>query len=168
MKTFINDVGTAAYCGPTVVGAITGKPLSVVRDTIRASNEAIGHRTRTPEGKLLPIKGTSTSEITRAFHRLGYRMTKASNAVGSPTLAAWLRKRTPEQRKQTFVIVLGKRKPQWGRYGAGAWAGGHFVAVSGKKLVDTFTKGEWVWLKDAPHRRKRVSEVFVVERLPKA
>jgi hypothetical protein len=41
---------------------------------------------------------------------------------------------------------------------------GHYVLVSGRKFVDTHTKGEWVFLRSAPHRRKRVKEVFLVER----
>lgn len=174
MKAFINDAGTTAYCGPTIVGAITGLPLTKVRDAIRASDEKRGLRTRTPEGRLLPIKGVTTGQIKRVFEDLGYKVEKLNfrprkedgTYDPQPTLAAFLRKRTPEQRKQTMIIVVGKRysKPRPGLFGYSysAWHGGHWVAITGKKLVDTFTKGEWVWLSKAPHRRKRVSEVWTV------
>jgi hypothetical protein len=38
----------------------------------------------------------------------------------------------------------------------------HNVTVSGYKFVDTFTKGQIVPLRDAPHMRKRVQRIIVI------
>jgi hypothetical protein len=60
------------------------------------------------------------------------------------TLAAWLRQRP--DRAGTYLINVT----------------GHYVLVVGQKFVDTQTRGEWVSLKKAPHRRTRVENVWQV------
>lgn len=61
-----------------------------------------------------------------------------------PTLAAWMRqKRDPA----AFYIIEVSH---------------HWVLVRGRKFIDTATKGEWVFLRSAPHRRKRVINVWSV------
>jgi hypothetical protein len=62
-----------------------------------------------------------------------------------PTLAEWLR--TTKRAPDTYYIVEVSH---------------HWVLVKGRKFVDTFTKGEWVFLRSAPHRRKRVIGVWEV------
>lgn len=61
-----------------------------------------------------------------------------------PTLAAWLR--TRPDKCATYIINVT----------------GHYVLVSGRKFVDTYTKGEWVNIGKAPHRRCRVVKVWQV------
>lgn len=120
-----------------------------------------------PVDPTAPVKLNPVDAVARLGHELnamftpGYverngrfisraRIPKMSASTARrPTLAAWLRKRTPEQRKQTFVVEVAH----------------HWIAVTGKKFVDTYTKGKWVWLKDAPHRRKRVRAAWKVERV---
>ena len=65
------------------------------------------------------------------------------------TLARWLRERTPDQRRQTFIVHVS----------------GHWVAVAGRKFLDTKTNGKWVWTKDAPGRRKLVHNVYRVTKI---
>lgn len=62
------------------------------------------------------------------------------------TLAAWLRQRP--DRAGTYVINVT----------------GHYVLVVGRKFVDTGTRGEWVSIAKAPHRRTRVENVWQVTR----
>lgn len=63
-----------------------------------------------------------------------------------PTLAEWMRaKRDPNAH---YILEVTN----------------HWVLVKGRKFVDTFTKGEWVFLRSAPHRRKRVRGVWRVEK----
>jgi hypothetical protein len=62
------------------------------------------------------------------------------------TLAAWLRQRP--DRAGTYVINVT----------------GHYVLVVGQKFVDTATRGEWVSIRKAPHRRTRVENVWQVRR----
>lgn len=161
MKALKKDVKATAYCGPTIVGAITGKSLSVVHEAIR--QDALRER-YDRAGRNRPVRGTSTGELMRAFKKFGWEMSRyrVYTRESRPTLAAFLRQRTPEERKMTMVLVIGTRKPH-GWFG-GAWAGGHWIAVTGKKFVDSYTGGEPVWLSKAPHRRKRVDRVFVVEK----
>lgn len=60
-----------------------------------------------------------------------------------PTLAEWMRsKRDPD----AFYIVNVTN---------------HYVLVRGRKFIDNHSK-EWVFLRSAPHRRKRVAHVFKV------
>jgi hypothetical protein len=63
-----------------------------------------------------------------------------------PTLAAWLR--TREDKAAVYVVNVT----------------GHYVLVAGRKFVDTGTRGEWVNIGDAPHRRSRVENVWRVSR----
>ena len=163
MKSFRNDTNGHGYCGPTILGAITGKPLSKVLDTIREGRARRGYRTIDSRGRPMNVGGTTTQDVRDAFAKLGWRMSIAANFTATPikkriTVAAWLRSRKPHERKLTYVLVIGQRPGSPGS----SWEGGHWVAVTAKKFADTFTKGEWVWLKDAPHRRKRVKEVWVV------
>lgn len=62
-----------------------------------------------------------------------------------PTLAEWIR--TYDRDPNAFYIVEVNL---------------HYVLVKGRKFVDTFTKGEWVFTGSAPHRRKRVKNVWKV------
>lgn len=76
-----------------------------------------------------------------------------------PTLAAWLRGRTADERKQTFVLLvrLGMRS---GYFGPREKL--HWVVVRANTFLDTYTKGQPVMTGKAPHRRKRVVSAFPV------
>jgi hypothetical protein len=73
-----------------------------------------------------------------------------ANAAHTPvhrvgvTLAAWLP--TRPDHTGTYVVVVAN----------------HYVLISGRKFVDTYTKGEWVSIGKAPHRRKRVHKIFQI------
>jgi hypothetical protein len=60
----------------------------------------------------------------------------------------------------TFAAWLRQRKNKAGTYLVNVT--GHYVLVSGRKFVDTYTKGEWVNIGKAPHRRTRVVKVWEI------
>lgn len=78
-------------------------------------------------------------------HSLGGSAMTPVKQVGC-TLAAWLRQRP--DRAGTYVINVT----------------GHYVLIVGRKFVDTATRGEWVSIAKAPHRRTRVENVWQVSR----
>jgi hypothetical protein len=146
MKPLKNDTAGRGYCGPTVVACLTGRSLSEVLDVIRAGR---CHPTDSL-GRKAPVRSTYSGELIAAFRTFGWRVVEAHRfRTNPPTLARWLRSRSPAERAQTFVVEVT----------------GHWVAVSGRKVVDTFTKGKPVWLKDAPDRRKRVHRTWTVTKI---
>jgi hypothetical protein len=152
MRSLKRDVGGRAWCGPTAIGAITGEPLSKVREVLR---EAKGGQTIKYRGKwgqtcerLRPVKGTTTGQVIRALAKLGWIASRIS-VPNEPTLAAFLRKRTPSLMNVHLLIEVTN----------------HWVVVKGRKFVDTFTKGEPVFIGKAPGRRKRVHGVWIVTKI---
>lgn len=142
LRDAVNDTKSRAFCGPTVVAAITGEPVSRVRDAFRfvRYGSAWTSRRRSP-----PIMGTYTYEIQRVLRLFGY--VGAWHKVGGrPTLAAYLNERTGLQRTHPCVVLVT----------------GHYVAVSGWLFCDTFSEGQVVDADTAPGRRKRVKQVFVI------
>ena len=55
------------------------------------------------------------------------------------TFARWLRERKPDEVNAKYLVLLT----------------GHWVAVKGRKMIDTYTKTP-TFIRRAPHRRKRV------------
>ena len=62
-----NDTGRMAFCGPFVLSAITGYPVSKIEDEIRA------FRGLPPERRPV-VKGTYAEEVAAALAHFGYRM----------------------------------------------------------------------------------------------
>ena len=180
MKSFRNDTNGHGYCGPTAVGIITGKKLSVVLDAFRAvrgqvtSGKAKGRLRWDSCFRLDQVKGTYPGEVRKVLASFGYRMSpvvlpsvesapkplspaqqvffsprrRLRSGLTTPTLATFLRKRTPEQRKAIMLIDVSN----------------HWVVVEGRRLADTFTKGAPVTIGKAPHRRKRVRSAYVIQK----
>lgn len=138
-----NDTKAKAFCGPTAIAAITGQPISVVRDACRMARHGADWPTKFQRAP--NVKGMFNRELEIALRTLGY-IGRWVQVQGRPTLAAWLDSRTAEQRRSPCVVNVT----------------GHYVTVSGYEFVDTFTKGEIVDVDEAPRRRKRVQHVFVV------
>lgn len=138
-----NDTKAKAFCGPTSLMAITGRPFSVVRDACRMARYGMNWPSKFERAP--NVRGVSNAVLERAFRILGYsgRWVEVPNR---PTLAAWLDNRTDEERKKPCVVNVT----------------GHYVTVAGFQFVDTFTKGQVVEIDEAPHRRKRVTRVFII------
>ncbi|MGQ3210913.1 MAG: hypothetical protein ACT6U0_21390 [Shinella sp.] len=149
LRDVVNDTKSRAFCGPTAVAAITGEPVSRVRDAFRLVRYGTNwiRRHRSP-----PIMGTYTHEIERVLRLFGY-VGAWHKVPGRPTLAAYLEDRGGLQRTHPCVVRVTR----------------HVVAVSGWVFCDTASKGQLVNADDAPGRRKRVKDVLVITgRIPPA
>ncbi|MGW9232517.1 hypothetical protein ACWGPT_16785 [Pseudorhizobium sp. NPDC055634] len=149
LHDIVNDTKSRAFCGPTAVAAITGEPISRVRDCYRLVRYGSGwvNRRRAP-----PIMGTRLVETEKVLRLLGFAVSW-QKVADAPTLAAYLDNRTGMQRTYPCVVRVT----------------GHLVAVSGWLFCDTFSKGQVVDADTAPGRRKRVTDVLVITgRIPPA
>ena len=124
------------WCGPTVVSTLIGIDAAVARDIIKESR---GGRA---------VMGTSARELDLVFRAHGCRLDLLTDHSSDlPTFASWLR--LPRDPDHALVVQVT----------------GHWVAVRGNWFCDTFTKGQPVRVRHAPHKRKRVRRVYRVSRL---
>ncbi|WP_421927165.1 hypothetical protein [Neoaquamicrobium sediminum] len=138
-----NDTSSRAFCGPTALAALTGQPISVVRDACRMARHGNDWPARLPRAPR--VRGVSNVVLEKALRLLGFTG-RWVRVAGNPTLAAWLERRTREERYRPCIVNVT----------------GHYVTVSGYEFVDTFTRGKVVDVGEAPGRRKRVQRVFIV------
>ena len=141
-----NDTGRTAFCGPYVLAAITGYPISKIEDVIR---DARNSRRKTV------VKGTGADEVEAALAAFGYTMTLKQNFLNRPrkerpTLWNWMQK--PRNVWAHYILAVHKGKE------------GHWILVKGVKMCDTFTEGRWTFVVDGPHRGARIMEIFEVRR----
>lgn len=141
-----NDTGRTAYCGPYVLSAITGYPVSKMEDVIR------GHR---ESARKTVVKGTGSEEVAAALAEFGYEMTLAETYMGRPrkerpTLMNWMNK--PRNVWTHYILAVHKGKE------------GHWILVKGVKMCDTFTEGRWTFVVDGPHCGARIMEIFEVRK----
>ena len=138
----VNDTRSRGFCGPTAVAAITGEPVSRVRDAFRLVRHGAGW---TGYDRAPPVMGTYPHEIERVLRLFGY-VGIWHTVEGLQTLAAYLEERSGFQRTHPCVVRVNR----------------HVVAVSGWVFCDTASKGQVVDADKAPGRRKRVKEVLVI------
>jgi hypothetical protein len=62
------DIRGGAYCGPTAIAAITGQPISVIREVIRTQ---IGTKAN---GHAMPVMGVSNKDLLATMATLGWRV----------------------------------------------------------------------------------------------
>ena len=152
------------WCGPAVISAITGFPVSHVVETIKdvkvEMGEGIGYRWVGKCGEQeenqyrLPVKGMHTGEVRYTLQRYGYNLVDSFyNAVHRnldtlrmPTTASWLK--TRNDKNELNLIV----------------AGYHYQLVKGVKLVDSWTVDP-VFIRKAPRRRARMKKVYRVVKI---
>ncbi len=140
-----NDTGRVAFCGPTVLSAITGHPVSVIEEAIRAGRA----------NARAQIKGTSADEVAAALAPFGYRMARVESFMGferkaRPTVWSWMQK--PRIASSFYILAVHRGRQ------------GHWIAIKGVMLCDTYTGGAWTFVCDGPHRGARIMEVFAVTR----
>jgi hypothetical protein len=75
LHTPIYDVRTPPYCGPTAIAAVTGEPVSIIRDIIRSQ---VGTK---KNGDAMPIIGVSRQVLLKTMHMLGWNVIKAGGNV---------------------------------------------------------------------------------------
>ena len=126
-----NDQKGRVMCGTAAISAVTGNPVSCVKEFIYRVK---GRRY---------VCSMSVKQVVDTLRLMGYSAdVKAinvlkGNALKAPTFARWLRER--ENVNEVYVLLLTD----------------HFVAVNGRKMVDNHTM-EPVFIGKAPWRRKRV------------
>lgn len=143
-----NDTGRVAFCGPYVLSAITGYPISRMEEEIRRFREV-------PEGRKPKVTGTDTEEVAAALAHFGYRMELKESHMRKPrkerpTLWSWMQK--PRSAWTHYILAIHKGRE------------GHWVLIKGVKLCDTFSEGRWQFVCDGPHKGARIMEVFEVKR----
>ena len=184
LNDVVNDTGRVAFCGPFVLSAITGYPVSSVEAEIRAyrgelepaplgvasaepdtpifdasdaargMRDASTRRLATGQPKA-PIKGTYTEDVRAALAHFGYRM----------------------DLKESFMHFERKKRPSvwtWMQKPRNAWAHhilaihkgkeGHWILIKGVKLCDTYSLGKWQFVSDGPHKGARIMEIFEVRK----
>lgn len=147
-----NDTGRTAFCGPTVLSAITGFPVSRI--------EAIVHEQRADpaEAKKI-IEGTYPEEIGSALAVFGYGMDETGNFMHMerkerPTVWSWMQR--PRSAFAYYILMVHTRAEM------------HWICIHGAKICDTYTEGRWVFGADGPHRGARMTNVYRVCRLDEA
>jgi hypothetical protein len=143
-----NDTGRVAFCGPVVLSAITGFPVSKVEDEIR--------RYRELDADQKPIvRGTYTDEVEAALAAFGYNMVPKADyqhleRKARPTVWSWMQR--PRNAWAHYILAIHKGKE------------GHWILIKGVKMCDTFTQGKWTFVCDGPHRGARIMEIFEVKK----
>jgi hypothetical protein len=143
-----NDTGRIAFCGPVVLSAITGFPVSKVEDEIRRYREL-------PEGQRPIVRGTYADEVEAALAAYGYSMTPKADyqhleRKARPTVWSWMQR--PRNAWSHYILAIHKGKE------------GHWILIKGVKMCDTFTQGKWTFVCDGPHRGARIMEIFEVKK----
>src|SRR3954464_11138342 len=83
-----NDTGRVAFCGPYVLSAITGYPISKVEDVIRAQRNST---------RRTVVKGTAADEVAEALAQFDYERTLKQSFMSRarkerPTLWTWMQR----------------------------------------------------------------------------
>ena len=141
------DTDEPAFCGPTAVAAIAGESLSFAIDCFRYVRY---RRTWLEFPKAPPIRQTTTFEVMEALRLnglLGYWMPVS----GSPTFARFAEVRTDRLITNPCIVHVT----------------GHVAAIHGWTWCDTKSRGNVIDIDDAPGRRARVKQAFVVFRSEK-
>ncbi|MEO1266390.1 MAG: hypothetical protein AAFV26_11865, partial [Pseudomonadota bacterium] len=118
----VNDTGRTAFCGPIVVSAVAGVPVSEVEAAINASRGLDPARKR-------QVVGTYAEDVEGALAAFGYDLSPVDTFLHlerkeRPTLWSWMQ----------------KPRSAWAHYLLGIHKGreGHWVLIKGVKLCDTF------------------------------
>jgi hypothetical protein len=139
-----NDTGRVAYCGPFVISAVTGYPISRIEAEIRD--------VRGRDGAVI---GTTADDVRRALWVYGYTMQCTQSFMqierkARPTVWTWMQR--PRNAWAHYILAIHKGKE------------GHWILVKGVKCSDTYSGGKWQFVVDGPHRGARIMEVFEVRR----
>ena len=176
LNDVVNDTGRIAFCGPFVLSAITGYPVSSVENEIRAfrgepavdepavstRRPDIGQleaqaprRLATGQPKAQAIRGTYSDEVAAALAHFGYRMDLKESFMHlerkkRPSVWSWMQK--PRSAWAHYILAIHKGKE------------GHWILIKGVKLCDTYSLGKWQFVCDGPHKGARIMEIFEVRK----
>jgi len=144
----VNDTGRTAFCGPYVISAITGYPISRIEDDIIAFRAL-------PDGAQCIVKGTTTDDVATTLQRYGFAMRQVANYMPlprkeRPSLWTWMQR--PRNAWSYYILAIQKGKE------------GHWVLIKGVKLCDTYSNGKWEFVCDGPHKGAKIQEIFEIKR----
>lgn len=138
------------YCGPLVIAAITGLSTAEAAASLRRIT-----------GRTSAVKRVNHVELISTLSALGFVMLRREiprHVADVPIFGRKVRKwigptfteflRTRPNYNATYIVHVAN----------------HYLLVKGRKMVDTHTDGQWTWLRDAPHRRKRVRTAWLIQR----
>jgi hypothetical protein len=125
--TPVYDVRNRAFCGPTAISAVTGQPISEIRETIRETC-----RTLDAAGRKAKIMGVANSELLIAMGTFGWKVVEEMENQWFPRPLD--RSRAPRYRFQQFLEEHGHDGP----YVVNVT--GHYIAVGWGEACDTYTK----------------------------
>lgn len=143
-----NDTGRVAFCGPYVISAITGHSISKIEAIIRAGRSL-------PPGSQAVVKGTYNEEVASALAAFGYTMELTESFMDMPKKDrpnVWRWMQRPRNARAYYILAVHKRNE------------GHWILIRGVKLCDTYSRGEWQFVCDGPHRGAKIMEVFAVKK----
>ena len=148
LNDVVNDTGRVAFCGPFVLSAITGYPVTSVEEQIRI------FRGQPADAKPV-IKGTYKEDVAAALTHFGYRMDLKESFMHlerkkRPSVWTWMQK--PRNAWAHHILAIHKGKE------------GHWILIKGVKLCDTYSLGKWQFVCDGPHKGARIMEIFEVRR----
>jgi hypothetical protein len=145
-----NDTGRTAWCGPTIVSAITGYPISRVEEEIWRVR---GRPDESDKGRA--VKGTYDSEVREALAQFGYAMDLAQDY-----------KHLEIKRRPSVWTWMQRPRNAWVHYVLGIHKGrrGHWILIKGVKMCDTYTGGAWMFVCDGPHKGARIMDIHTVRK----
>ena len=142
LHTPIYDVrGGRAYCGPTAIAAVTGEPISIIRDVIRAQKGTKRN------GHAMPVMGITNTMMLKTMATFGWRVVKTDGT------ALQARRRIIRHRDEDDDVITPVHDPvfrlddflegvQMGRHHGPhiVHVTGHYYAVDDDEICDTYTK----------------------------
>lgn len=108
----------SAFCGPTAISAITGLPISEIRDAIRQASGKV----RRSDGSAWPVRGIYDRDLISAMKKLGWRVAEQGEAA-----------KQKRQRLYDFARDHGDAGPFI------VSVSRHYVAIGGGEFCDTST-----------------------------
>ena len=123
LHTPVYDVSTRAFCGPTAMSAVTGLPISVIRDAIRK----VSGREVTSNGRKHPIMGLCHKDLVVAMDSLGWNVEHCVETDNH------LVHHMDKYRLDDFFNDHGHDGPYIVN------VTGHYIAVSHGEVCDTYT-----------------------------
>lgn len=120
LHTPIYDVrGGRAYCGPTAISAVTGEPISIIRDVIRSQ---IGTKIN---GHAMPVIGISNKTLVKTMQAFGWQV------VAHTDHTANIYRLDDYLELVQMGVAHGPHIVQ---------VTGHYYAVDDDEICDTYTK----------------------------
>jgi hypothetical protein len=144
-----NDTGRVAFCGPTVLSAITGFSISRIEEAIHS------HR-NDPAAAQKIIEGTTAAEVRDALQVFGYTMDLVDQnwhleRKHRPTVWSWMQ--LQRSAFSHYILAIHTK------------GSGHWICIKGAKICDTHTGGKWVFATDGPHRGAKIMEIYRVRQI---